>query len=262
MLTARIGRRFRPQAAAGGPSSSERGGIVVEGVVKRFGASTALDGVSLVVAPGKTVALLGQNGAGKSTLLRIVAGALVPDGGSVFANGVDVVESPTRARRSSGLLLAEERSHYWRLSGRANLEFFGALHGQRRSAAVRGAAQLLAEVGLEEVADRPVGTWSTGMRMRLALARALLGEPAVLLLDEPTRSVDPTAAEDLRRSLRETAARRGLTMLLATHDVGDPAAFGSRSIVLHRGRVRAELPAGTDSAGLTDLMRSLAHEHA
>ena len=264
MLTPRVARRLRLRAAPAPRPERAAGdglGVVVDGLTKRFRGTVALDGVSFVVAPGETIALLGQNGAGKSTLLRIVAGVLVPDGGAAFADGVDVIEEPDAARRACGLLLGEERSHYWRLSGRANLEFFGALYGQRRAVAARRADELLGEVGLRDVADRPVGTWSTGMRMRLAVARALLGNPAVLLLDEPTRSVDPTAADDLRLSLREAAARRGLTVLLATHDVSDPAAFAARSIVLHRGRVRADLPAGTDSATLTGLMRSLAREH-
>ncbi len=226
------------------------------GVSKRFGATAALVDVTLAVNHGEIVALLGRNGAGKTTLLRIMAASLVPDVGSVTVAGIDVLAAPDAVRRRVGLLLAEERSHYWRLGGQANLEFFAALHGLRRRAARAHARRLLEEVGLGDASSQPVGQWSTGMRMRLALARALLGAPSVLLLDEPTRSLDPLAAEELRSALRTAARDRGLTVVIATHDLHEPAALGARCGILERGKLVAQHPSGAASAELEAALRS------
>jgi ABC-type multidrug transport system ATPase subunit len=231
--------------------------VRVEGVAKRFRGRPALSNVSLSVSAGQVLAIFGQNGAGKSTLLRIIAGLLAPDGGSVLAAGIDVIADPVRARTRVGLLIAEERSHYWRLSGRANLEFFGALHGLRRPESRARTRLLLGEVGLDGDDSRPVGTWSTGMRMRLSIARALIGDPDVLLLDEPTRSVDPVGAEELRRLLLDVQARRTLTMLIATHDVRDPQLFDARSVVLHDGVIRAGVAKGASQEELAELLREV-----
>ena len=229
-------------------------GIEVEGLCKRFGDIEALAGVSLNVAPGEIVALLGPNGAGKSTLLRILATLITPDAGSVMIAGHDTRADPLAARAAFGLVLGEERSLFWRLSGRQNLEFFASLQGLDRRRTAERAGELLDRFGLAAVADRRCGEYSTGMRARLGLARALIAEPPVLLLDEPARSLDPVAAADLRTVLRRLSSEGGTAVLYATHDLHDAAEVAARTIGLGAGRVAFEHGAGT-SAG--DLERAL-----
>jgi ABC-2 type transport system ATP-binding protein len=228
--------------------------IEVDGVRKRFGDVEALRGVSLKVAPGEIVALLGPNGAGKSTLLRVIATLITPDEGTVRIGDHDAVAEPLAARASFGLMLGEERSLFWRLSGRQNLDFFGALQGLGREEASRRTAVLLDRFGLGDVADRRCGEYSTGMRARLGLARALIAEPPVLLLDEPARSLDPVAAADLRGLLTSLAGDGGTAVLYATHDLHDAAEVAARTIGIGRGEVAFEHAAGV-SAG--ELERSL-----
>jgi ABC-2 type transport system ATP-binding protein len=229
---------------------SDACGIAILGVTKRFGPSLALDSVDLEVAPGHVTALLGRNGAGKSTLIRIIATSVLPDGGAVRVNGVDAVADPKAARSHIGLVLGEERSYFWRLSGQQNLEFFAALHGLRRPAARRAAEAALGAVGLAEVAKRRADRYSTGMRSRLGIARALLGSPSVLLLDEPTRSLDPAAASEVRTLVRDLVERRGVSVLLATHDLHEAAALANEVVVLLQGRVVARRPGGESAAEL------------
>src|SRR4051812_13794316 len=170
------------------------------------------------VTPGTVVALLGPNGAGKSTLVRILATTVLPDKGSVSIMGHDVTTEAQKARDCLGLMLGNERSWYWRLNGRRNLEFFAALYGMSRAAATTRTDGLLRDVGLAEAADRRVGEYSSGMRARLALARALLREPPVLVLDEPTQNLDPVAAAKFRDIVLRLAEDRGSSVLLTTHN--------------------------------------------
>lgn len=228
--------------------------IDVRALTKRYGTSEALRGVDLTVEPGEIVALLGPNGAGKSTLLRIIATLILADEGSVRVGGHDVAEDALAARAALGLMLGEERSLYWRISGRRNLEFFGRLQGLGRDAACERGEELLARFGLAAVADRRCGEYSTGMRARLGLARALIARPPVLLLDEPARSLDPVAASDLRGLLGELAGGASTAVLYATHDLHDASAVADRIIVLAQGRIAFEHLAGTSA---DELERSL-----
>jgi ABC-2 type transport system ATP-binding protein len=229
-------------------------GIVAEGVAKRFGAVEALAGVDVTVPPGSAVALLGANGAGKSTLMRIIAGVVLPDAGRVTVTDHDVAAEPGLTKRAIGLVLSDERSWYWRISGRRNLEFFAALRKVRPTEAAARAARLIDSVGLTEAADRPFGGYSAGMRARLSLARALLDEPAVLLLDEPTRSLDPVAAAEFRRRILDLTAEHGTAVLFATHDLHEAAALASEVVVLHRGLVIARLPRGASAPELEQIL--------
>jgi ABC-2 type transport system ATP-binding protein len=226
------------------------GGIHLEGVSKRFGAVVALHSVDLHVEPGEVVALLGANGAGKSTLVRIGATTVIPDSGRVEVGGWDALAHPTAARSATGVVLNEERSFYWRLSGRENLEFFAALHGLRRRDAGPRVREALADVDLVDVGDRRVDRYSSGMRARLGIARALLGRPEVLLLDEPGRGLDPIAALDLRRMVLDLAERRRVSVLFVTHDLHEAAAVATRVVVIAAGRVGAVVAGGVDAAGL------------
>ena len=215
-------------------------GIRVRDVVKRFAAVLALDGVDLDVKPGEIVSALGPNGAGKSTLLRILGTTVLPDAGTATVCGIDVVSDPAGARRQVGLMIGDERSLYWRMSGRGNLAFFAALQGMRRREALTRADELLDLVGLSEAGDRPVLGYSSGMRARLSLARALLARPPLLLLDEPTRSLDPLAASDFRETAGRLARHRNTGILLATHDLHEAVAVSDRIIILSAGRAVLE----------------------
>jgi ABC-2 type transport system ATP-binding protein len=226
-------------------------GITVREVRKRFRDVQALDGVSLDVAPGEVVAVLGPNGAGKSTLIRILSTTVIPDSGSATVAGHDVVRDAMAARRSLGVMIADERSHYWRISGRRNLAFFAALVGLPRRQAAARAEVLLDAVGLTGAADRPVFGYSSGMRARLSLARALLADPPFLLLDEPTRNLDPLATVRFRESSVRLATERRTGILFATHDLHEAVAIATRIVVLAAGRVVLEASArGLDAARL------------
>jgi ABC-2 type transport system ATP-binding protein len=232
---------------------SEMAGIRMEGVTKRFGPVEALAGVDLEVSAGQVVALLGANGAGKSTLVRIVATTVIPDSGTVEVAGCDAVAHPADARARTGVVLNEERSFYWRLSGRDNLEFFAAFHGLGRRAARARATEALEAVDLVAVAERRVDRYSSGMRARLGLARGLLGRPSVLVLDEPTRSLDPTASIAMRRLVCELASARHAAVLFVTHDLHEAAEVASAVVIMVRGRIGARVEGQTDAATLEQL---------
>jgi len=203
--------------------------IVLEGVTRRFPAKrraqrdevVALDGVGLSVDTGELFGLLGPNGAGKTTLLRIVSTLLVPSEGSVRVLDHDVVRQADEVRRHLGVVLGGERSVYWRLTGRENLLYAGALHDLRPAVAQERAAELLALVDLTERADDLVERYSSGMRQRLALARALVHDPLVLIIDEPTTGLDPHAASGMRALLVALNRDRARTILMATHNLDE-----------------------------------------
>jgi ABC-2 type transport system ATP-binding protein len=203
---------------------------------------SALIDVSFTVAAGEIVCVMGPNGAGKSTLLRILSGALIPSAGQARVAGLDVAAHGPESRRRIAFIVGDERSFHWPLSGRHNLEYFGALHGFPASDASRRAQDLLVRFGLEAAADRAFRTYSRGMRQRLALARGLLGAPDVLLLDEPTLGLDPVGARDLRRFLREEVIRgAGRTAVVGTNDPGEARALGDRVLLLDKGRLIREV---------------------
>ena len=200
----------------------------------------ALTDVSCTVRPGEFFGLLGENGAGKTTLFKILATLVIPDSGSATINGHDVLKSPERVREVLAPVIADERSLHWRLSARENMRLFAALHGLRGTEASRRIDELLVLVNLVEAADRQVSGFSSGMKQRLLVARTLLARPSVLLLDEPTRSLDPISARSFRRFLREDVAlAQGCTVLLATHNAEEAFELCDRVGVLHRGRLVA-----------------------
>jgi ABC-2 type transport system ATP-binding protein len=199
-----------------------------------------LTDVSLDVRPGEFFGLLGPNGAGKTTLFKILATLVLPEAGSVEVAGKNVLTDPAAVRGMLTPVIADERSLNWRLSGLQNLELFAALYGVGKQERERTAGRLLDAVGLAHAGGRMVGTYSSGMKQRLLIARALLSRPAVLLLDEPTRSLDPVSARDFRRFLREEiVGRQGCTVLLATHDADEAFELCDRLAVLDRGAVVA-----------------------
>jgi ABC-2 type transport system ATP-binding protein len=190
----------------------------------------ALHDVSFAVEPGAVVALVGGNGAGKSTLLRILATLVTPTAGTAQVGGVDVCRA--EARRYLSLASTDERAFSQRLSGRENLEFFAALHALPPARA----DEVLDEVGLEDAADDAFLTYSTGMRQRLALARALLPAAPVLLLDEPFRALDAEGAARVRAIIGQRA-RAGATTLVATHNRAELEGLWTAELALDSGRV-------------------------
>lgn len=211
----------------------------------------ALDRVDLRVGAGEFVGLLGPNGAGKTTLFKVLSTLIVGDEGRVCVHGVDVARRPALAREMLAPVIADERSLHWRLNAVENLRLFASLHGVRKPE--RDIGELLELVGLQSTGAQLVGTYSSGMRQRLLIARALLAKPRVLLLDEPTRSLDPLSARTLRTFLRaELAQQRGCTILLATHNAEEAFGLCDRVMVLHQGRVLASGSASTLAAQAGD----------
>ena len=248
-------------------TSMDDGGVAApaihaRGLAKRFGQVTALDGVDLDVAAGEVVALLGPNGAGKSTLLRVLSTTVLPDHGRACVDGHDVVEDPLGARQALGVALGDERSWYWRLTGRANLEFFAVMYGMRRRDARRRVEELLCEVGLSDAADRRFDGYSAGMRARLSLARAMVASPPVLLLDEPTRSLDPVAASEFRGHVRRLAGDQRRAVLFTTHDLHEAADTASRVLGLVAGRVAVVEDGLADAAALERAIMSVTGDGA
>jgi ABC-2 type transport system ATP-binding protein len=200
----------------------------------------ALLGVSFTVGAGEAVALIGANGAGKSTLLRILATLIIPTRGRATLSGFDVERDGARARKQFGYHTGGDEGFYTRLTGRENLAFFAAMNNITGSGARERIARISAWMGLDENLDRQVRTFSTGMTHRLGLARALLHEPGILLLDEPTRSLDPLAASEFRRLLKvEIVGREGTTLLFASHTLREVEEIADRVVLLDEGRIVA-----------------------
>ena len=203
-----------------------------------FGAVEALRDVTLSVASGDVHALLGANGAGKTTLLRSLAGLVEPNSGSIRLIG-ELVDGSWAGRAGTGLMPSGDRTFYLRLSAFENLLFFARLHGLSRRAARARCLELLDAVGLADVSDRRLSAFSHGMQKRLGFARALLGEPSVLLIDEATHDLDPVAAHGIRELTRERAAG-GAAIVWATQRIEELAGFADRVTVLDAGAVRFE----------------------
>ena len=200
----------------------------------------ALSGISLEAAPGESVALLGANGAGKSTLLRILATLLLPAGGFAKVAGHDVSRDPSAVRQNLGFHAGSDLGFYPRLTGRQNLFFFGRLNRLSSAAITARVAQLSSQFQLEDALDRQVRTLSAGTVQRLSLARSLLHHPRVLLLDEPTRSLDAVAAAEFRNFLKHHVLKSGdTTLLFASHALQEIDFLADRVAVLDRGKLLA-----------------------
>jgi len=205
---------------------------------------TAVDGVDLQIQRGEIFGLLGPNGAGKSTTIRMLCTLLEPTSGTAHVNGFDVVKQANDVRRSLGTLLAGERSIYWKLSGRENLEYFAALYHIPQPIAKKRVEELIERMELKDRANELVEKYSTGMRQRVAIAKALLARPPILLLDEPTLGLDPQAARRLRELIAELK-QEGHTILLTTHYMEEADLLSDRIGIIDTGKVIAlDTPAG------------------
>jgi ABC-2 type transport system ATP-binding protein len=200
----------------------------------------AVRDVNLSIEPGEFFGLFGPNGAGKTTLIRILTTLIIPSQGTAAIHGHDVVRAAGQARALIGLVFSNENSFYGRLTGRQNLEFFAALQNLSGAAARRQIDSLFELFELAPAANTPFQFYSTGMRQKLNVARALLHSPPVLFLDEPTKGMDVLTAETLRQLLRdELVLRQGKTVLLTTHDLEEMEALCDRVGILDQGTVRA-----------------------
>jgi sodium transport system ATP-binding protein len=217
--------------------------VVVDSLVKRFGPTTAVDGLTFSVAAGEIYGLLGPNGAGKTTTLRVLAGMLRPTAGRTRVAGLDVAEDALAVRRRLGFLTSTT-GLYGRLTGRELLAYFARLHGMPPAAAEARIAALAAALKLASFFDRRCDAFSTGERQRLSIARAVLADPEVLILDEPTAGLDVLASRFLRDFVR-AERDRGKAVLFSTHYLAEAELLCDRIGLLHRGRLLAE---GTPAA--------------
>jgi ABC-2 type transport system ATP-binding protein len=199
---------------------------------------TAVDGVNLQIEQGEIFGLLGPNGAGKSTTIRMLCTLLEPTSGTARVNGFDVVRQPALVRQNLGTVLAGERSVYWKLSARENLEYFAALYHIPPKVAKRRVIDLLERMELTGRADDLVEKYSTGMKQRVAISRALLARPPILLLDEPTLGLDPQAARMVRELVKELK-EEGHTILLTTHYMEEADQLSDRIGIIDQGKIIA-----------------------
>lgn len=198
----------------------------------------ALKGVDISVGRGEVVALVGRNGAGKSTLLKILGMTLLPDSGMASVCGIDVASGSGEIKRKVGIVNGDERSMYWRITGRQNLSLFGILYDIPKEKLDDRVEAVITDFGLSGYADRPVRSYSSGMKQRLALARSLIHNPEVVLMDEPTRSADPALQEKFSSIVQdEIAARRGCAALFATHNMEEAVALGGNVAVIEKGEI-------------------------
>ena len=227
-----------PGAAAAAPALPPR--LDVQALTKRYGQRTALDQLTLQLAPGSFTALLGPNGAGKSTLFQVLTGLFVADSGDVTVAGHSLRTEAVAALAHIGVVF-QQMSLDLDLSVARNLRFHADLHGLKRTVAAQRIAQGIAAVGLQADSDRLVRELSGGNRRKVELARALLHHPAVVLMDEPTVGLDPKSRRDLLATIRADVAARGTSVLWATHLV-EEVADADRVLLLHKGRLLADGP--------------------
>jgi ABC-2 type transport system ATP-binding protein len=212
--------------------------IETRDLTKRFGDLDAVVGLSLRVSDGSILALLGPNGAGKTTTIRMLASILRPTSGEARIAGYDVRTHAADVRRSVGLL-TEHHGLYTRMRAEDYLQFFGQIYGLGAEDCGRRIQALLGQFGLWETRELRLGEYSKGMRQKLALARALLHEPPVLLLDEPTSAMDPASAHHVRSSITQLR-QPGRTIVVCTHNLGEAESLADEIAIIHKGRIIAQ----------------------
>ena len=229
--------------------------LSARGIVKRYGALLAVDGISLEVAQGEVFGLLGSNGAGKTTLMKIFATLLRPDAGSARVAGIEVSDDPLAVRARIGFV-PESPALYDKLTGREFLQLIAQLRGMPAKRAEQGIAEMASLLRMDEELERECDGLSRGMKQKVALASAMFHRPPVLILDEPTNGLDPRFAKILKEWLRGYA-RSGHTVLLSTHVTQVAESLCDRIAIVHQGRVAAEgrvpdVVSGADAGSLED----------
>ena len=219
------------------PRKSNTPMIKIENLVKTFGAKRAVDGISFAVERGEVVGFLGPNGSGKSTTMRMITGYYAPTSGKVSVGGHDVVESPLEAKRLIGYL-PENAAAYPDMSVRGFLEFAAALRGLAGESARKAVARAVERCFLDSVLHQSIETLSKGYRHRTCLAQALIHDPEVLILDEPTDGLDPNQKHEIRNLIRELG--RSKAVVFSTHILEEVDAACTRAIIIDRGRIVAQ----------------------
>jgi ABC-2 type transport system ATP-binding protein len=209
--------------------------IQAEDLSKQFGDFWAVDGVTLNVTPGQVLALLGQNGAGKTTTVRMLTSVLSPTRGWARIAGYDVIQSPEQVRASVGVL-TEQHGLYLRMTGAEYLDFYGKIYRLSAAARQKRSRAWMEYFGLMEVAKKPTGQYSKGMRQKLALARALLHDPPVLLLDEPTSAMDPESAQLVRKAIASLRSEQR-AIIICTHNLVEAEMLADKIAIMYRGRI-------------------------
>ena len=209
--------------------------IEMQDVVKKFGNVTALSGIGFSVQAGNTLGLLGPNGSGKTTTMRLLTGMIEPEGGSIRVLGLDPKTEGDGIRAQTGVLTENAAMYEW-MTARQNLEFFGALYGLSGPQLARKIWDLIGMFHMDEYADKKVGGYSTGMKKRLAIARALINSPKLLLLDEPTAGLDPESALSIIK-LIQTLSSEKVTVLLCTHQLFEAQTVCDEFVFLDKGTI-------------------------
>ncbi|WP_379126743.1 ABC transporter ATP-binding protein [Paenibacillus sp. sgz500958] len=198
---------------------------------------TAVNALSMNIAPGEIVGLLGLNGAGKTTTIRMLSTLLDPTSGSIEVDGMSMATNRQAIQQKVNMIAGGERMLYWRLTGRENLQYFGRLYGLSTARLEQESSRLLEEVGLSEAADQPVEQYSKGMKQRLQIARGLINDPHYLFLDEPTLGLDAPIARQLRGTVRKLAEEQGKGILLTSHYLQEVEELCDRVYVLNKGEL-------------------------
>jgi len=204
----------------------------------------ALSHINLEVKEGECFAFLGPNGAGKTTLIKTLCSIILPDEGEINIAGYNLQSQEEIAKSKIGLVTGEERSFYWRLTGRQNLEFFACFYDVPSLTAQNRIDRLAEHLGIYAQLDKRFQEYSTGTKQKVAIIRGLLNDPAILLIDEPTKSLDPAAAQDLRRFVKELVAKQRKTILFTTHQINEAEILSDRVAIIDKGLIKA---AGTIS---------------
>lgn len=201
--------------------------------------TTAVKCVNIKVKKGELLGLLGTNGAGKTTLIKLLCTLILPTEGYAVVNGYNIINEDQQVRESIGLVTGEERSFYWRLTGRQNLEFFAALYGLSDQQTQKKVNSIFKLIELEGKEDVCVQEYSAGMKQKLAIGRALLNDPSVLFLDEPTKSLDPVVSQNMRRFIRKSLVEeQGKTVILSTHRMEEVEELCERIVILNNGEIK------------------------
>jgi ABC-2 type transport system ATP-binding protein len=216
--------------------------ILVTQLTKQYGSQKAIDSLSFELRPGEIVGFLGPNGAGKSTTMKLLTGYLTPSGGSATVNGYDVAESPMKARQSIGYL-PEHNPLYLDMYVREFLLFIGKLYGMHGTSLKERVQEMVQVCGLQVEQHKKIAQLSKGYRQRVGLAQALLHDPSVLILDEPTTGLDPNQLTEIRTLIRTTGANK--TVLFSTHIMQEVEALCDRVIIISKGHIVADSPLAT-----------------
>jgi ABC-2 type transport system ATP-binding protein len=206
---------------------------------KKDDITVALDKVNISIPPGELFGLLGPNGSGKTTTIKCLSTILIPDAGRTFVNGFDTQKETAMVRASLGMVVGGERTLYWKLTARDNLLYFASLYKMQRRYAKKRVEELLENLQLADRADERLEDYSTGMRQKVAIARALLHDPPILLLDEPTLGLDPNISRQIRRQIKELSKKQGKTVLLTTHYMDEADQLCDRVAFINNGKIVA-----------------------